>query len=188
MPNPRTLTCRCGQMQWQVAPTAPGTHVVCYCADCQTAAQALGAADMLDEAGGTAIFQTLPADVTITQGAGHLALMQLGPKGLYRWHAGCCGTPIANTLSGPKFSFCGMVLPPDATGFGNPTAHVQTEAARTPVNGHGFAATGLAIARRALAARLSGRWRHTPFFDSAGQPVAPPRILSLEDRTAARPR
>lgn len=183
----RTLTCGCGQMRWRIADTAKGTHLECYCTDCQTAAHALGAESLLNDAGGTAIFQTLPAHVTIEKGQNHLALLRLSPKGLFRWHAGCCGTPIANTMSSPGFSFCGMVLPAGTQGFGPVTAKVQTKAARKPVKEYGFARTGFAIMRRALVARLTGAHRKTPFFDANGQPTATPRVLSLKERQDATP-
>lgn len=183
----RQLQCRCGAMVWRIAPRARGSRVVCYCADCQTAARHLGAEDRLDDAGGTEIFQTLPADVEITRGARQLALMRLGPKGLFRWHAGCCGTPVANTLATPGFSFAGMVLPAGRTDFGPVTARVQTQTARRPVRGYGFAATGFQVVGRALRARLTKAWRRTPFFDATGAPVAVPRVLSLAEREAARP-
>ena len=149
-----TFTCSCGTMAWSVTDQANGTLLECYCADCQTAAHALKADHMLNPAGGTLIFQTLPANLQIVQGAEHLALMRLGPKGLFHWHAGCCGTPIANTLASPKFSFSGLVLPPETEGLGPVTAQVQTKSARQPVREHGFAKTGFAILRRAIRARV----------------------------------
>lgn len=142
---------------------------------------------MLNPAGGTLIFQTLPANLQIVQGAEHLALMRLGPKGLFRWHAGCCGTPIANTLASPKFSFSALVLPPETEGLGPVTAQVQTKSARQPVREHGFAKTGFAILRRAIRARLTGQTRKTPFFKDDGAPMVTPRVLSLEERRAATP-
>ena len=101
-------------MGWSVETGAGGTHVICYCADCQTFARHLGQSETaLDADGGTEIFQTLPDAVRITRGADSLALLRLGPKGLMRWYAGCCNTPIANTLANPRtLPFIGMILPP----------------------------------------------------------------------------
>ncbi len=181
----REMRCRCGAMAWQVRETAPGTHVVCYCADCQAFAAHLGRTDWLDEQGGTDIFQTTPADVSLTEGAENLACLRLGPKGLRRWYAGCCGTPIANTLPKAGFPFVGMVLPAGQQGFGPVTAHVQTKSARGAVREHGFAATGFALLGRAIRARLTGRTT-SPFFE-AGEPVREAHVLTPEERRAATP-
>ncbi|MEI2804964.1 MAG: DUF6151 family protein [Albidovulum sp.] len=109
MPADRSLACRCGAMRWTIGAEAAGTHVECYCADCQTFARHLKADDYLDAAGGTEVFQTLPHHVRFTQGAANLRLLRLSPKGLLRWYAGCCGTPIANSMPSPSFPFVGMI-------------------------------------------------------------------------------
>lgn len=173
----RSLTCSCGAMEWTIADTAPGTHVACYCADCQAYAAHLGASGMLDAQGGTEIFQTVPHHVTVTRGKDRLAALRLTPKGLLRWYAGCCGTPVANTLNGPGMPFAGMVLPAGHTGFGPVQARVNTKAATSPVKESGFAAAGFAILHRAAMARLYGHSSGAPFF-SDGQPVVTPTIVS----------
>lgn len=171
------LSCRCGHMGWSVETGAGGTHVICYCADCQTFARHLGQSETaLDADGGTEIFQTLPDAVRITRGADSLALLRLGPKGLMRWYAGCCNTPIANTLANPRtLPFIGMILPPGQPGFGAVTARVNTAAARHPVAQHGFAATGAALLGRALKARLTGR---------TGSPCLPPTARPASRRAS----
>jgi len=47
---------------------------------------------------GVALYQTRPDCVHIDDGAEHLACLRLSPKGLLRWYASCCDTPLANTL------------------------------------------------------------------------------------------
>ncbi|MDJ0822095.1 MAG: DUF6151 family protein [Paracoccaceae bacterium] len=182
----RELTCRCGKMGWQVTDDAPGTHLVCYCADCQAFANHLDRSDWLNPAGGTDIFQTVPAHVAITKGAEHLACLRLGPKGLRRWYAGCCQTPIANTLPGPGLPFVGVVLPQGEDRFGPGRYHVQTTHARTPVRSHGTAAAGFGIMARAAMARLRGGGDH-PFFDKDGTPRVTATVLTREERAAATP-
>jgi hypothetical protein len=87
-----------------------GNHAVCWCRDCQAFAHFLGRAiEVLDERGGTEVIQVLPRNVVFTQGAEALACMRLTPKGLVRWYAACCKTPIGNTLATPKLSFIGLV-------------------------------------------------------------------------------
>ena len=42
--------------------------------------------------------------------------------------------------------------------------------------------------KRAIAARLSGRWKTTPFFKGPPwEPVAEPHVISKAERNAARP-
>lgn len=173
----RDLRCACGAMHWTIAPTAPGTRLRCYCSDCQAYAAALGAETMMDDKGGTELFQTLPSAVAITQGAEHLANLRLTPKGLLRWYAGCCKTPIANTLNGPGLPFVGMVVPANSDGYGPLVACVMTKSAKGEVRQYGFARTGMNILARGLGARLRGDSSGAPFF-AAGQPVRTPVILS----------
>jgi hypothetical protein len=104
------LQCRCGTLKGLVHDPRSANHGVCYCRDCQAFAHFLGrASEVLDERGGTEIIQILPRNVVFTQGAEVLACMRLTPKGLMRWYAGCCKTPIGNTLATPKISFVGLV-------------------------------------------------------------------------------
>ncbi|MBV2361074.1 hypothetical protein KUH32_15015 [Thalassococcus sp. CAU 1522] len=182
---PRALSCSCGAMRWHVDDRAGGTHVACYCADCQTFANHLGKPDYLTN-GGTEIFQTLPANIAIDAGMEHLALLRLSPNGLLRWYAGCCGTPLATTLPRASLPFVGVILPPGAPGFGPVTAHLNTAAAHSPQRQSGAMGAVFAILGRTLAAYLTGR-RGSLFFDD-GHPVRDPLVLTLDERNAARPR
>lgn len=172
-----TLTCSCGAMEWCLTPDAPGTHIACYCADCQAYAAHLEQTGRLDAQGGTNIFQTLPHCVTFTRGTEHLSALRLTPKGLLRWYAGCCGTPVANTLPGPALPFVGLVLRAGQDGFGPVQAQVNTRAAKAPIKEHGTAKAGLAVLRRAITARLRGQSSGAPFFEG-GHPVVTPVVLS----------
>ena len=87
-----------------------GNRGICYCDDCQSFAHFLGRADtILDARGGTPIFQISAGRVELTHGSEHLACMRLKPKGLLRWYAGCCQTPIGNTSAKPAIPTIGMV-------------------------------------------------------------------------------
>lgn len=105
------LQCGCGKVKGIAHDISPrtGTRVVCYCDDCQAFARFLnGETTVLDEYGGTDIFQIAPAQVEITAGAEYLSSMRLSPKGLIRWYSQCCKTPIGNTISG-AIPFVGLV-------------------------------------------------------------------------------
>ena len=188
MSDNRDFSCRCGAMRWSVAANAPGTHVECYCADCQSFARHLGADDLwLDPAGGTELYQTLPQHIVITTGQESLRALRLGPKGLIRWYAGCCNAPVANTLPSPRLPFVGMILRPGQTGFGPVVTHANTDAARQPVRTSGMLRAVAGLLGRAIGSRLTGRHRPNPFFDADGAPTVTPRILTLDERNAARP-
>jgi hypothetical protein len=120
-----------------------------------------------------------------------LACIRLRPKGLLRWYARCCRTPIGNTLATPKLSFVGLLhscLGPDHESldevFGPVTARVHTDGARgdpkPPVEG-----TGKIIGwfiRTTLRARLNGDYRRTPLFrPGSSEPIAVPHVLSADE-------
>lgn len=188
MADDRQLQCKCGAMHWTIAASARGSHLKCYCADCQTFAHHLGAqAICLDEVGGTEVFQTLPLHFRFVKGQDNLRMLRLSPKGMYRWYAGCCGTPIANTLTGTGLPFVGVILRPGQSGFGPVTALANTGAAKKPVKARGLARAICSILLRAAGARLSGRGTMAPFLASDGTPAVAPIVLTLEERNAARP-
>ncbi len=184
------LSCACGTLTGTLDPSG-GTLITCYCRDCRAYARHLGAEDALDAHGGTTIFQTTPDRIEITQGADQLRLLRLSPKGLFRWYTACCGTPIANTLARPGIRFCGLptgmlVDPANRAALGPSDACVATKYADPPgeLTDKGVAASGLAILRRAVMARLRGGTAR-PFFDEKGRPVADPALISLDDKSKA---
>ncbi len=104
------LQCRCGTIKGFVFDPQRANRAVCYCRDCQAFAYFLEKADeILDERGGSEVIQVLPRNVSFTQGTEALACMRLTGKGLLRWYARCCNTPIGNTLDNFKISFIGLV-------------------------------------------------------------------------------
>jgi hypothetical protein len=83
-------------------------RVVCYCDDCQAFAHQLDRVDLLDAKGGSDIVQVAPASLTFVKGQDRIAGVRLTPKGLFRYHATCCNTPVGNTLS-PAIPFVGIL-------------------------------------------------------------------------------
>jgi Family of unknown function (DUF6151) len=93
-----SISCHCGKLKGTLNRNQEVNRCVCYCADCQAFARFLKREhDILDEMGGTSIIQTIPANVTFTEGTEHLTCMRLTTNGLLRWYAACCNTPIGNT-------------------------------------------------------------------------------------------
>jgi hypothetical protein len=99
------LRCWCGTLQGLVAQPVSGHRVVCYCDDCQAWAHLLGHPHrILDERGGSDVLLMRPANVTFTGNLETLACLRLTARGMLRWYARCCSTPIGNTLASPKLS------------------------------------------------------------------------------------
>jgi hypothetical protein len=185
------LQCRCGTLKGLVDRPETANRVVCYCSDCQAFARWLGhETDILDARGGSDVIQTLPRNVTFTEGADSLQCMRLSPKGLVRWYAACCRTPIGNTLHSPKFSFIGLVhtclespIHPLDASFGPVRAWVNTQSATgepKPKTRRVASVVFWFIATTAKA-RINGDYKRTPFFRTdTGALIVTPQVLGAE--------
>jgi hypothetical protein len=191
------LQCRCGTVKGFVKAPRTANRVVCYCIDCQAFAHFLGRPDdVLDERGGSDVIQFPPKNVTFSQGIAALACMRLTPAGLLRWYAGCCNTPVGNSLATPKISFIGLLhtcLADPATSlddsFGPVRAWVNTGGASgdPKPRSRGLGRAGVWLITTILKARISGNYRQTPFFDiSTGMPIVSPRVLSSAERDSIK--
>jgi len=110
MSNIINLSCTCGTVKGKLK-VVDGSFLLihCLCCDCQSFASYLGNEEnILDEHGGTELFQTYPAHMEITEGKENIGCVQLREKGAYRWHTTCCNMPLANTLTSPKVPFVGV--------------------------------------------------------------------------------
>lgn len=190
-----SLQCRCGTVKGLVADPQLANRAVCYCTDCQAFARFLGHADdILDAHGGTEVIATTPMKVTFTQGAHALACMSLSPNGLLRWYADCCKTPIGATPRDSRTAYVGLThnCLQRADGAVDPAfgpiriySNVKSATSAPGVKAPALkAAWALARIVKSLAvARLSGRFRQTPFFDgSPPMPVKVPTVLTKEQR------
>jgi len=104
------LRCRCGRIRGVAKEVGPetGTRTICYCEDCQAFARFLEQPDVTNSRGGTDVYQMASSRVSITDGAAEMCCMRLSPRGMIRFYAGCCRTPIGNTI-GPRVPFVGLV-------------------------------------------------------------------------------
>lgn len=169
-------TCPCGDTALDVA-SGDGTALVCYCRDCRAFTRLTGGCDDLDAAGGTALYQVAPSDVTIARGAVSLRALRLTRSGPIRWQAGCCSTALGlcgSSRSMPFVSLHAAGFPPEARP--TPIARVFRKSATGPVpTPHGALLPVFAdAARRAATAWISGDWRRHPFFDASGAPLIRP--------------
>jgi uncharacterized protein DUF6151 len=198
-PRDLPLQCRCGTVRAIARGVTPdiGNHCVCYCDDCQAFAKFLGrASDVLDPNGGTDIFQLSPARIEFTHGVDRIACIRLSPKGLARWYASCCNTPIGNTMATRGVPFVGVIR----AFMSGPASD-----ALGPIRARGF--RQFAIGDRAaippdnqplwrmlvrmlglmLGWRLRGDHKRSAFFDAGtGSPIAVPRVLTAPERDALR--
>lgn len=172
------FACRCGAVSGTLHDVRPheGTHVVCHCASCARAMQLSGLGD--EAGGGVDLWQTTPDRIEITTGADRLIPVRLSPKGLFRWTAKCCDTPMVNTFGTPALPFAGLL-----------TRNLSDPAPLGPVIAHGFV-TGpngkqrhqnggrviWRMLKRTAAAKLSGRAKQTPFFNADGSPTTAPEL------------
>jgi hypothetical protein len=185
------LRCRCGAVRGHVSLSAATSRAVCYCKDCQAFAHFLGRADdVLDEAGGTDIVAAAPSQVRFEQGLDALACMSLSERGLLRWYASCCSTPIGNTPRDPKVHYVGLVhscLSAQSMdeSFGSARVRINTQSARRRVTATPVAMFGavLKLMRFVLPARIGGRYRDNPFFNAQGEAIRAPRVLDSAERS-----
>lgn len=192
-------SCRCGatQTSLSVPAKAAGTHLRCYCGDCQTAACLNDKdQDILLPTGASVIWHTTPDRLTIRAGAENLKVFRLSPRGGYRWYAGCCGSLMFSTLKNLKIPFLSVPLRVEEHArhsklMGPVRCHAFTESARphpdSPGQPSGVNAAGARIVFRALACWLSGRARSSPLMAGDGGPIAPVEVITLGARKAARP-
>ena len=193
------LACRCGEVHGRVVRASPeaANHMLCYCDDCQAYLHHLGRTDLFDGHGGTDIVQVAPSALSFDRGVDRIVGLRLTPKGLYRWYASCCKTPLGNSF-GPALPFIGLVVQTFDGGkeradavFGRTLAAARGNFA---VNGLPAATTAIGprLLLRAIRLMLGWKWRGQtwphPYFDEAtGKPARPILVLSKDEREALRP-
>lgn len=184
-------SCSCGKLQAALQDVSPPTTCrnVCCCEGCQRYAHWLERADeLLDEDGGTEVFQISPKQLEIIEGAEQIACVQLTPKGALRWYTKCCQTPIGNTLPSPNMPF--LALPhllienaalskPIEAYFGPVRATIngrfpRDKARERKATGWSMFKFMLHYAPLFFKWKLRGDHKHSPFYDTESrQPICP---------------
>ena len=180
------LQCNCGAVKGVATGVSPsaGTRIVCHCRDCQQFAHYLdNGPNILDEFGGTDIYQIPIAYVKISNGVEHVRCVRLKPKGLFRWYTECCKTPLGNTMSA-KSPFIGIIH-----------NFMDDEGRRDenigPIRGYTFATESAPEDRRQSSLikiiarvmykmaiwKVRGLNKPSAFFDSSGSPIVKPTVL-----------
>jgi hypothetical protein len=189
------LRCRCGHVRAHAVDVSPSTTncVVCYCHDCRAFARWLGRDDLLDAGGGTRVVQMARGRVAFDAGLDAVQCMRLSDKGMFRWYASCCRTPVGNTL--PVAPFLGVI-----SGFFDPDAadrwtrevpllvRVHTGSACGPVPAGGAPALPmfLRVTRLLLGWTVRGLGGDTLFDRKTRKPRVEPRVLTRSERDALR--
>lgn len=188
MSDPVTFACACEKVQGEVAADTlkSGTRVVCHCDDCRAFQIALGRDDPGAQTG-VDLLQIAPANMHFVHGTEHLAAMRLSPRGLVRWYASCCDTPLAATMPGRAIPFAGLLIE---------TLHSTDHVRR--VSTHGFLKNADGTTRhknigrlvrglvsRTFAAYTSGTAKMTPFRDpDSGALIVEPEVIGKARKAA----
>ncbi|MEM6936044.1 MAG: DUF6151 family protein [Pseudomonadota bacterium] len=187
------VSCRCGKLRGVARGVSPAlvNRAKCYCDDCQLFAFFLGDPQgVLDEFGGSEICQMSPTHLELTEGSENLACVRLRPKGLYRWYAACCNTPMANTLTS-AIPFVGVIRPgikgvsDESVGPVRMRIHGRhakggAEAARAHPKAPLSAAFGILL--KLLRRRFAGEHKRHPLFDpESGKAIVKPRVLEADE-------
>lgn len=190
------LQCQCGALQGQVSQTERALRGVCYCKDCRAYSHHLGQASIVHDAlGGAEFVATQAPCVSLSGGTQQLACLSLSQKGLLRWYAKCCNTPIANTTRNWKFAYVGLLhtcLKADAASYERAFPRLQmrvnTGSAKEAPPGMALStiAALMGFMPRVLASGVNGSYRQTPFFTApAGTPRVDVVVLSKAERERA---
>jgi len=184
------LSCSCGAVAGELLEPERVTRVVCHCRGCQAYARFLGRPELVDEIGGTDVYQVTPDQVRISRGVDRVRCVRQTPKGGLRWYADCCKTPIVTSLDKPGVPWMGMPhLFVDAedtrdAGFGPVEFRIHGEAARGPApEVHPSGPPGLVVKAmgRTIRDMFKGRARPHPVFPD-GEPLVPYVLLTDEER------
>ncbi len=132
---------------------------------------------------GVTLFQTTPDKISFQQGQDRLAVFSFGPKNILRWQASCCNAALFTTLRSPKIPLAALITQrmADATAIGPVKAQAFVLEPDSTRQHQGRMALFGGVLRRGLIARLTGRWKNTPFFDiKTRMPTAPVAVLPQE--------
>lgn len=184
------IQCHCGAIRGQIEGKGTHNRVICYCTDCRAFARYLGkSAEVLDGQGGTEVLQVAHSRLRFTQGMERLAAIRLSEKGLVRWYAQCCGTPIGNTMANPKMAFIGLIHTClDSTrldadfGTNIAVANVETALGAPKPKQRGIPGVAARFIWMLVTAGVSGSYKKSALYDASGALRVQPKVLSAEER------
>jgi hypothetical protein len=143
---------------------------------------------VLDKQGGTEIVQVAQPRLRFLQGEERLSAVRLSEKGMVRWYASCCNTPIGNTLADPKVSFIGLIhVSLDHaqmnSDFGTKIAILNTHTAlgQTKPTQRGLVVVIARFIWIVVTMRVTGRYKHSQLFNTSGSPRVVPTIIAPQE-------
>ena len=183
------LKCSCGKVKGKTKDVSEksGTRVSCCCDDCQSFAQHLNQeSNVLDQYGGTDIFQMPISNIKITEGIEKISCVRLSDKGLYRWHTKCCNTLIGNTMGagGPFIGVIHSFMVHASTRdeeLGKIRGYIQTKFAKQEVPSELEGSPFKIILRtisKLIVWKLKGLNKPSVFFDDNGKFLVKPKTLN----------
>ena len=195
------VECDCGKVKATIeSKHLRGYRAVCLCDDCQAYAHYLQRADILDANGGTDIIPAMPSHYTIQEGHEKIKCVRLSDKGMFRWYASCCQSPIGNSMSSRAMPYLGvpsrMFNKKNSTEqieneFGPVRERIQAQFAKGPLPPLAQKTVSLPFMLRVIKfiafAKLSRAGSSSPFFKADGKPVSEPYVLTTQERDALRP-
>lgn len=191
------ISCECGKVQGVVRKDGYkyGVHFVCLCDDCQAYAHFLGkVTETLDQNGGTDVLPVFPARFQFTSGKENIQCVRLSEKGIYRWYAGCCKAPLANSLNA-KMGYIGLIVRritnKDREKILGPLAgRVMAKFGIPPLPPDASLGTPPKVVFEAIKGILRVNVfrlkRPTPFFEDSGRPIVKPYVLTPSEREDLR--
>jgi hypothetical protein len=188
------VRCKCGALRGVARAVSPKTanRSLCYCHDCRAFAHWLGREDLVDARGAVEIVQVARARLEISDGLERVRCLRLSDKGMHRWYADCCKTPLGNTI--PRIPFIGVAratleIPlerSDEMLGAILVAHVGS-AVGGARRGEGMSVrSALHITRLLASWTLRGLGHPTPLFSRENRPTVTPQILTAAEREALR--
>lgn len=198
MSSDLSFACTCGLVTGTLTDVDPadGDHVICHCTDCQDLTHYLGHAEhVLDVHGGTALYQSRCARMTIRSGRGHLACVHLTDKPTLRWYAACCRMPLFNSYRNGRIPYittqlaaCDPAMRERLTG--PPLGHLFTGDGIGDTSALPKMSMGKLMRRffpRMIRDTLSGDRRRCELFDARTlEPIVTPHRLTSDERQALR--
>lgn len=194
-----SIRCACGAVRGRALDVHPGAanRVVCHCRGCRAyAAHIDREAQILDERGGSDVFQISPAALVFDAGVEHVACLRMTPKGALRWYAGCCDTPIAGTFYTRRVPFLSLYPACVDADTLDGALDAYRGPVRVRVNGTfpksevkalkaGVGALLPMIARygwMCLKWMVTGAYKRSPFFDrDTAAPIVEPVVIGISD-------
>lgn len=194
------VECDCGSVHGTIeSKHLKGYRAICLCDDCQAYAHYIQRPDVLDVNGGTDIIPVMPSHYTLQTGTDKLKCVRLTDKGMFRWYASCCNSPMGNSMNSQAIPYIGVPARVFAKKysvvqiekeFGPVRERMQAQFAKGPLPPLSQKTVSFSFMLRAMKliafAFFTGSGKPSPFFKKDGELISEPYILSESERNSLR--